>query len=86
MLLTEVDEKKVKSALFSMHQDKSPGPDGMTSGFYQRCWNIVKKDVVAVVNFCHRINRLAVERHQYSFDPEEKYPEVHDRYSPYITL
>lgn len=49
MLLTEVDEKEVKAALFSMHPDKAPGPDGMTLGFYQKCWKIVKEDVVATV-------------------------------------
>lgn len=33
-ILAEVQEKEVKSALFNMHPDKSPGPDGMTPGFY----------------------------------------------------
>uniref|UniRef100_A0A803P8S6 Reverse transcriptase domain-containing protein n=1 Tax=Cannabis sativa TaxID=3483 RepID=A0A803P8S6_CANSA len=31
------------SHLFS---DKSPGPDGMTPAFFQKCWSIVSKDVV----------------------------------------
>ncbi|XP_030505207.2 uncharacterized protein LOC115720191 [Cannabis sativa] len=42
-------EEEVKTAVFQMHPDKSPGPDGMTSTFYQRCWHIVKIDVVGVV-------------------------------------
>lgn len=49
MLLAEVTEKVVKEALFSMHPDKSPGPDGMSPGFYQKCWPIVKSDVVSIV-------------------------------------
>ncbi|KAL8108560.1 hypothetical protein AgCh_024870 [Apium graveolens] len=49
MLLAEVDEKEVKAALFNMHPEKSPGPDGMSPGFYQKCWPIVKDDVVKLV-------------------------------------
>lgn len=48
-ILAEVQENKVKAALFSMDPDKSPAPDGMTPGFYQRCWNIVKVEVVSLV-------------------------------------
>ncbi|XP_060964543.1 uncharacterized protein LOC115704339 [Cannabis sativa] len=48
-LLASVTEEEVKAALFQMHPEKSPGPDGMTPGFFQKCWSIVKKDVVALV-------------------------------------
>ena len=34
----------MKVALFDMHPDKSPGPDGMNSVFYQRFWNTVGED------------------------------------------
>lgn len=36
MLLRNVDKQEVKKATFSMHPDKSPGPDGMSPGFYQK--------------------------------------------------
>ncbi|XP_060965763.1 uncharacterized protein LOC133034618 [Cannabis sativa] len=48
-LTRPVLEEEVKTAVFQMHPDKSPGPDGMTPTFYQRCWHIVKQDVVGVV-------------------------------------
>ncbi|KAL8126087.1 hypothetical protein AgCh_013389 [Apium graveolens] len=48
-LLSPVTEIEVKRALFHMHPDKSPGPDGMTPGFYQKYWGVVSKDVVSVV-------------------------------------
>uniref|UniRef100_A0A803PEK6 Reverse transcriptase domain-containing protein n=1 Tax=Cannabis sativa TaxID=3483 RepID=A0A803PEK6_CANSA len=48
-LCLPVTEEEVRKALFQMHPSKSPGPDGMTPGFYQKCWSIVKKDVVLVV-------------------------------------
>ncbi|KAM6545103.1 hypothetical protein CsatB_025839 [Cannabis sativa] len=48
-LLTPVSEDEVRSALFQMHPDKSPGPDGMTPAFYQKHWSIVGADVVQFV-------------------------------------
>ena len=36
------EDRKVKDAIFSMHLDKSPGPDGMNPCFYQEYnWDIV---------------------------------------------
>lgn len=35
-IIAEVSEQEVKTALFSMYPDKSPGPDGMSTGFYQK--------------------------------------------------
>lgn len=32
--MDQFDPREVNKALFSMHPDKSPGPDGMSSGFY----------------------------------------------------
>lgn len=35
-LLKEFSMNDVKEALFAMHPDKSPGPDGLNPAFYQR--------------------------------------------------
>uniref|UniRef100_A0A803PR88 Reverse transcriptase domain-containing protein n=1 Tax=Cannabis sativa TaxID=3483 RepID=A0A803PR88_CANSA len=43
------EEEEVRNALFQMHPDKAPGPDGMTPGFYQRCWNTVGADIIKLV-------------------------------------
>lgn len=45
MLLQPFSATEVKEALFDMHPDKSPGPDGMNPVFYQRFWHIVGEDV-----------------------------------------
>lgn len=45
MLNKEVTREGVKFALFQMHPDKAPGPDGMTPAFFQKHWNIVGEDV-----------------------------------------
>jgi len=38
-----VDE--FKEAVFSMHPDKSPGPDGLNPGFYQFFWDDIGADI-----------------------------------------
>ncbi|KAH9727416.1 reverse transcriptase domain-containing protein [Citrus sinensis] len=45
LLLEPFTAVDVKEALFSMHPDKSLGPDGMNPAFYQKVWNIIGQDV-----------------------------------------
>lgn len=39
-LCSPVTDMEVEKALFMMHPNKSPGPDGFTVGFYIRHWHI----------------------------------------------
>lgn len=48
-LLQPVTAEEVKRAVFHMHPDKSPGPDGLTPAFFQKCWHIIELDVVHIV-------------------------------------
>ncbi|XP_022564339.1 uncharacterized protein LOC111208947 [Brassica napus] len=49
-LLRPATEEEVRQALFLMHPEKAPGPDGMTALFFQHAWHIIKTDLVAMVN------------------------------------
>ena len=49
-LTDSVSEWEVKLALFAMHPEKAPGPDGMTALFYHKLWDIVKDDLTFMVN------------------------------------
>lgn len=50
-LISPVTVEEVKYAVFSMHPDKSPGPDGLNPAFFQSFWSIVGRDVF---QFCYR--------------------------------
>lgn len=40
---------EIKEAVFAINSDKAPGPDGMTSLFYQRFWKETAKDITIYV-------------------------------------
>ncbi|CAA0824210.1 DNAse I-like superfamily protein, partial [Striga hermonthica] len=48
-LLKLVEDDEIKEALFSLHFDKSPGEDGMTTYFYQHFWNLIQGDLIEAV-------------------------------------
>ncbi|GJZ41455.1 hypothetical protein Tco_0588341 [Tanacetum coccineum] len=45
----EVSKEELKKAVWDCGNDKSPGPDGFTFGFYRHFWPIIEKDVFEVV-------------------------------------
>jgi hypothetical protein len=49
MLNAPFFEQEVRKALFMMHPNKASGPDGFTTGFYQKHWHLIKDDVTRVV-------------------------------------
>ena len=44
-----VSDDEIKNAMFSMGDDKSPGPDGFTAAFFKSSWDIIGKDVIEAV-------------------------------------
>ncbi|KAK1406266.1 hypothetical protein QVD17_41557 [Tagetes erecta] len=44
-----VTREEIKSAMFSIGDDKAPGPDGYTAAFYKKAWSIVGDDLCAAV-------------------------------------
>nr|GEU65637.1 hypothetical protein [Tanacetum cinerariifolium] len=44
-----VSSQEVKSAMLSMGNDKSPGPDGFTATFFKDTWNIIGSDVTKAI-------------------------------------
>ena len=52
-LVRPFEEEEVKKAVFDCDGNKSPGPDGFTLAFFQKCWDEVKADIMSVMNDFH---------------------------------
>lgn len=53
MLDDQFSENEVWEAIKSLPNEKSPSPDGYTALFYQKCWDIIKGDIMkAFEKFC----------------------------------
>ncbi|XP_074314256.1 uncharacterized protein LOC141649465 [Silene latifolia] len=45
-----VTNEEIKEAFFKVPIDKSPGPDGYTSGFFKDSWDIVESDICSAIH------------------------------------
>ncbi|KAL8094943.1 hypothetical protein AgCh_036452 [Apium graveolens] len=50
-LIMPIAEKGVKAALFQMHPDKAPGPDGMTPTFFQKHWYVMGNHIIELTRY-----------------------------------
>ncbi|KAJ6929615.1 hypothetical protein NC652_013486 [Populus alba x Populus x berolinensis] len=48
-LLAPVSDDDIKRVLFSMNDNKAPGPDGYTSAFFKKAWSIVGEDFCSAI-------------------------------------
>ncbi|XP_020262570.1 uncharacterized protein LOC109838550 [Asparagus officinalis] len=60
-------ETEIKHVVFSMNPNKSPGPDGFSFLFYQTFWELIKSDLVDIMNFfgqhpssLQRVNKVLI--------------------------
>lgn len=49
LLIAPSFEEEIKHAVFSSDSSGAPGPDGISFGFYQHFWDIVKSDICRLV-------------------------------------
>lgn len=45
-LCSPFSEEEIRKALFQMESNRAAGPDKISIEFYQKCWYIVKKDII----------------------------------------
>ncbi|KAL0411445.1 UNVERIFIED_CONTAM: LINE-1 reverse transcriptase [Sesamum latifolium] len=51
ILTSPVTRTEIKQAFFDIEEDKAPGPDGYSSGFYKAAWPVIGRKMVAVEEF-----------------------------------
>ncbi|XP_074298716.1 uncharacterized protein LOC141629641 [Silene latifolia] len=49
-LLEPITPSEIKAAFFSIDANKSPGPDGYTSGFFKDAWDTIKDSFIAAIS------------------------------------
>lgn len=49
ILVAPIQDEEVRTALFSMPANKTPGPDRFLMEFYKAAWSVVGKDVITAV-------------------------------------
>eukprot|EP00253_Pinus_taeda_P028919 PITA_28919 len=79
-----VSEKEVSEVLKEMQNGKAPGPNGFNVDFFKVCWNIIKKDIVRVVEDS-RLNRTILKALNTSFIaliPKQNNAQTPERYRP----
>ena len=53
-----ITNEEIKSALFSIPDNKAPGPDGFNGLFFKTAWNIIGPDFIAAIRFFFSHNTL----------------------------
>ncbi|KAL0444875.1 UNVERIFIED_CONTAM: hypothetical protein Slati_2210200 [Sesamum latifolium] len=58
ILTIPVTRAKIKQAFFDIEEDKAPGPDGYSSGFYKAAWPVIGEEIMVVVEEFFHNGRL----------------------------
>ena len=83
-LIRPISEVEINEAVFSMHPNKAPGPDGMPPFFFQKYWTIIKNDVInAILSFFHSDKMLkAFNETLISLIPKVEHPVFVSQFRP----
>lgn len=84
VLTAKFSEEEIKSVIWNIDSNGSPGPDGFTFGFYKTCWETIKGDVMRMMNEFH-LNGKLVKGFNPSFIcliPKKDAPQRIDDYRP----
>ena len=64
MLIKKFTEPEIKKAVFAMKHNRAPGPDGFPIEFFQKFWNLVCTDLIALFEDFFK-NKLDISRLNY---------------------
>ncbi|GJW11619.1 hypothetical protein Tco_1577446, partial [Tanacetum coccineum] len=60
-MIRDVTDKEIKEAMFSLGDNKAPGPDGYSASFFKDAWDIVVADVIKAIKEYFTIGILLKE-------------------------
>nr|GFC75930.1 methylenetetrahydrofolate reductase 1 [Tanacetum cinerariifolium] len=60
-MVREVSNEEIKSAMFNIGDDRSPGLNGLSSVFFKKSWNIVGEDVCSAIKDLFHNGKLLKE-------------------------
>lgn len=83
-LIQEIEEEEVHSAIWSLHPDKAPGPDGFSISFYREFWHLIKKDLLKMIRWSLRKGKLGGSTNStyLALIPKENRPSTFSRFRP----
>jgi hypothetical protein len=58
ILVADFTEQEVHDAIMQMEKNKAPGPDGFPAEFYQSFWEVIKKDLMAMLGLSREVSYL----------------------------
>lgn len=58
MFMRPIESKEVEEAVMQMEKGKALGPDGFTVYFFQNCWDLLKDEILEVVEESRWTGRL----------------------------
>eukprot|EP00253_Pinus_taeda_P025043 PITA_25043 len=83
-LLSPVSEEEISNIVWPMEPDKAPGPDGFSIHFYRICWELIKSDLLRMVQDFMRKAKVGGGMNStfLALIPKEANPSLFDRYRP----
>lgn len=83
-LIQEVDEEEIKKAIWSLHPDKAPGPDGFPISFFREFWFLIKKDILKMIRWVLRKGKIGgfTNSTHLALIPKENRPSSFSRFRP----
>lgn len=87
-LTRKLSLEELKDAVFGMEKNKAAGPDGFNIEFYQHFWDLVKMDLLALLDEFY-VNNLDIDRLNYgviSLLPKGSDPDRIQKYRPICLL
>lgn len=79
-----VSENEIEVVVFQMGSHKAPRPDGLTPGFFQKNWSVVKDSVTRFVRMAFNLRKFPVELNEslITLIPKVQHPEDISQFCP----